>query len=312
MLLFLLSINTILFKTIPQIIKKQSNFHLNNKHKLGYDLDALCKVYPELIPFVFISNYESKTIDFANPEAVKALNTALLFLDYNINFWEFPNTNLCPPIPGRVDYIHHVADLIKLSNISTKISVLDIGTGASCIYPILGHAEYKWNFVATDIDKTSLKYAQNIINKNNLSDFISLRLQKDNSQIFKGVIKKEDNFHVSICNPPFYKSEAEAIEATTKKQKGLNREENKLVKNFSGTQNELWYKGGEKAFTHNYLYESSLFKTQCVWFTTLVSKRDLVKGIYASLKKLGATDIKTITMEQGNKISRIVAWTFKQ
>lgn len=263
------------------------------------------------MPFVFENKYETKTIDFANPKAVKALNTALLFKYYKLNFWEFPDTHLCPPIPGRVDYIHHIAGLLKSSKITDDIHVLDIGTGASCIYPVLGQSEYNWTFVGTDIDEVSLKYAQKIINENHLGDSISLRLQKDNSQMFNGILNEDDSFSVSICNPPFYKSEAEAIESTKRKLKGLNREGGKIVRNFSGTQNELWYKGGEKAFIHNYLYESSLFKTQCVWFTTLVSKKDLVKGMYSSLKKLGATDIKTIHMGQGNKISRIVAWTFK-
>lgn len=288
-----------------------TKFHLKNKHKSGYDLGALCEAYPDLLPFVFENKYETKTIDFANPKAVKALNTALLFKHYNINFWEFPDSNLCPPIPGRVDYIHHIANLLKLSKISDNINVLDIGTGASCIYPILGQAEYNWKFVATDIDETALEYAQKIINKNGLNNVIELRFQKEASQIFKGILNEGDVFSVSICNPPFYKSETEALEATTRKLQGLNREGDTIVRNFSGTQNELWYKGGEKAFIHNYLYESSLYKNHCVWFTTLVSKKDLVKGMYASLKKLGATDIKTIHMGQGNKISRIVAWTFK-
>lgn len=292
-------------------IKTNQNFHSKNKHKSGYDLDALCEKYPDVLPHVFENKYQTKTIDFANPKAVKALNTALLVKDYNIKFWEFPDTNLCPPIPGRVDYIHHIADLLKSSKITDNIHVLDIGTGASCIYPILGVAEYNWRFVATDIDKNSLKSAQKIIDKNNLKDSIELRHQKELSQIFKGVLNEEDCFSVSICNPPFYKSEAEALEATSRKLKGLKKDDKPIIRNFSGTQNELWYKGGEKAFIHNYLYESSLFKSQCVWFTTLVSKKDLVKGMYASLKKLGATNIKTINMGQGNKVSRIVAWTFQ-
>ncbi|GAA4897961.1 23S rRNA (adenine(1618)-N(6))-methyltransferase RlmF [Flaviramulus aquimarinus] len=270
----------------------------------------MCEAYPDLLAFVFENKYETKTIDFANPKAVKALNTALLFKYYHIKFWEFPDTNLCPPIPGRIDYIHHVSDLLKPSKTIENINVLDIGTGASCIYPLLGNAAYHWNFVATDIDKNALQNAQKIIDNNDLNKVITLRYQKEASQIFKGVLNEDDRFSVTICNPPFYKSETEAIEATTRKLKGLHSESHTFVRNFSGTQNELWYKGGEKAFLHTYLYESSLFKKQCVWFTTLVSKKDLVKGMYTSLKKLGATDIKTIAMGQGNKISRIVAWTF--
>lgn len=291
-------------------MKTNQNFHPKNKHKSGYDLQALCEVYPDLLPFVFENKYETKTIDFANPKAVKALNSALLKKDYKINFWEFQDTNLCPPIPGRVDYIHYVSDLLKSSNIKENIKVLDIGTGASCIYPLLGNAEYNWKFVATDIDNNSLQQAQKIIDKNGLSDSISLRFQKDSSQILKRILEKDDKFSVAICNPPFYKSEAEALDATTRKLKGLKKEGEKIVRNFAGTHNELWYEGGEKAFIHNYLYESSLFKENSTWFTSLVSKKELVKGMYISLKKLGAASIKTIPIGQGNKISRIVAWKF--
>lgn len=258
-----------------------------------------------------MNKYQTKTIDFANPKAVKALNTALLIKYYNIKFWEFPDSNLCPPIPGRVDYMHHIFDLLKSNNITNNIHVLDIGTGASCIYPILGQAAYHWNFVATDIDENSLKHAHKIINKNDLQHTISLRHQTKATQIFKGVLNEDDKFSVSVCNPPFYKSETEALEATTRKLQGINSTEANIVRNFSGTPNELCFKGGEKAFIHNYLFESSLFKNQCIWFTILVSQKDLVKGIQVSLKKLGSTQVKIINMGQGNKISRIVAWTFQ-
>ena len=72
----------------------------------------------------------------------------------------------------------------------------------------------------------------------------------------------------------------------------------------------MWYKGGEKAFLHNYLYESSLFKNQCFWYTTLVSNKENVKSMYVSLNKLGATTIKTLPIKIGQKKSRVVAWTF--
>lgn len=291
--------------------KTYPNFHPNNKHKSGYDLDVLCKGYPDLLPFVFVNKYETKTIDFANPKGVKALNIALLKMYYNIDFWEFSDAHLCPPIPGRVDYIHHISDLLKSTKIEDNIKVLDIGTGASCIYPLLGHAEYNWSFVGADIDAESLKQAQTIVDKNNLNEVISLRHQKDNSKIFKGILNEDDAFSLSICNPPFYKSEQEALEATTRKLKGLNREGAGVVRNFSGTHNELWCKGGEKTFINNYLYESSLYKNSCYWFTSLVSKKDLVRGIQVSIKKLGATEFKVINMGQGNKQSRILAWTFK-
>lgn len=282
--------------------------HPKNKHTKDYDFKALCEVFPRLKDFVFVNNYGNETINFAKPEAVKALNTALLKKYYGIEFWEFPNENLCPPIPGRVDYIHHLADLLKSDKVNENINILDIGTGATCIYPLLGNATYGWKFTGTDIDKTSLECAQKIINENKLENFIELRRQPSPSNIFKGIINNQEIFSASMCNPPFYKSAAEASKENLKKTTGLGLKNKE--RNFSGIANELHYTGGEKAFVHNYLYESSLFKTKCKWFSTLVSKKENVKSMYHSLKKLGATEIKTIPMTHGNKITRIVAWTF--
>jgi len=288
----------------------KSNLHPKNKHQSDYDFSELCKVYPPLKDYVFVNKYETKTIDFSNAKAVKKLNKALLFAYYNLTFWDFPDENLSPPIPGRVDYIHYLADLLKASGLNKNVKLLDIGTGASCIYPILGNAEYGWPFVASDIDEKALKSAEQILMKNNLTAAIKLRHQTDSTQIFTGILNSSDMFSATMCNPPFYRSEEEAMQANIRKLKGLGASSNTVARNFSGRFNELCYKGGEKAFVHTYLYESSLYKTQSFWYTTLVSKKENLESIYASLKKLKATDIKTIPMYHGNKITRIVAWTF--
>lgn len=284
--------------------------HKNNLHNNSYDFDKLTQTCEALKPFVFENAYKNQTIDFANPQAVKILNKALLMTHYDISFWEFPDENLCPPIPGRADYIHHLADLLKRNQLDTNVNILDIGTGATCIYPLLGNALYNWTFVGTDIDLKSLQTAQTIVDKNDLNNRIELRLQEEAICILKGIIKPSDRFTASMCNPPFFKSEAHAIEATKIKLKGLGKQNDKVVKNFSGTSKELSYKGGEKAFVHNYLYESSHYKKQCFWFTSLVSNVSHVKSMKASLEKLGATEIQVLDMIHGNKISRVIAWTF--
>jgi 23S rRNA (adenine1618-N6)-methyltransferase len=288
----------------------KAKFHPKNVHQKGYDFTKLCEVYPQLKQFVFVNKYGTETIDFANPEAVKAINTALLFKYYNITFWDFPDDNLCPPIPGRVDYIHHLNDLLTSSGIPENAKIIDVGVGANCIYPLLGNAVYGWSFLGTDIDKKSLDRAEKIIKKNKLSEVIKLIQQKDSTHIFTGILNETDKFSATICNPPFYKSQEDAMQANARKLEGLGDRNDSETRNFSGKQQELWYKGGEKAFIHTYLYESSMFKKQCFWYSTLVSKKENVPGMYDSLKKLGATEIKTIPMHQGNKITRIVAWTF--
>jgi len=289
---------------------KQNRLHKNNKHIKGYNFETLIASVPELEAFVFTNTYEKETIDFANPQAVKILNTALLKLHYGINYWEFPDAHLCPPIPGRVEYIHLLNDVLIASGIQTKATVFDIGTGATCIYPLLGHMTYGWTFLASEIDKHVIKNAQQIIDKNKLNSAITLKFQNNKQSIFEGMLSSTDQITASMCNPPFYKNETEAIENTQRKLKGLGQKADTLVRNFSGTAKELWYPGGEKAFLHNYLYQSSLLKTNCFWFTSLVSKKEHVKSMQASLKKLGATTIKVLDLSLGNKMSRVVAWTF--
>ena len=284
----------------------KNSLHNNNK----YDFDLLVQNNDDLKPYVFVNDFQTQTIDFSDSKAVKALNTALLYSHYNVRFWEFPDGNLCPPIPSRADYMHHLSDLLRRSGLETDITILDVGVGASCIYPLLGNALFNWKFVGADIDEKSLHIAKKIIDKNFLANVIALRRQNDAQNILKGVLQPSDRFTASVCNPPFFKSQAEALEATKTKLKGLGKEGDPVVRNFSGTPKELCYAGGEKAFLHNYLYESSHYKQQCFWFTSLVSNVSLVRSMQASLEKLGASEFQVLDMIQGNKVSRVVAWSF--
>jgi 23S rRNA (adenine1618-N6)-methyltransferase len=283
---------------------KEKGLHPKNKFNKGYDFDALIVENPLLKEFVLENKFGSISIDFSNPNAVKELNKALLFSYDKLNLWNFSDENLCPPIPGRLDYILHLSDLLSEEK---DIKILDIGTGATCIYPLLGVAEFNWNFIATDIDLDSLDSAQDIIDDNNLDANIKLRQQFDEQQILKGILEEDDFFSATMCNPPFYKSAEEARGANRRKSRNLG---NNAVRNFSGNNNELWYKGGEKVFLHNYLYESSLFSNKSKWFTSLVSKKENVESLQNSAKKLGAEEFKVINMNQGNKVTRIVCWRF--
>lgn len=284
--------------------------HPNNKHQLGYDLDRLCSDSPNLKTFVFQNAHGQQSVDFSNPKAVKALNAALLKTHYNIVFWEFPDAHLCPAIPGRVDYLHYVKDLLDEFGITEAIRVLDIGTGANCIYPLLGVSQFNWKFVASEVDENALAIAQQILNSNELQNHVDLRLQKNSRHILRGILNESDRISVCICNPPFYKSEGEAISATSRKLKGLQGKGSEFVRNFSGTASELWCKGGEAQFLDNYVYESELYKEQCQWFTTLVSKKEHIRPLKVKLKRSGVKQTKVIKMQHGNKESRILAWTF--
>jgi len=305
---------------------EKTSFHPRNPHRFRYDFEVLINACHELKDFVYTNEHHigssdseqaKQTIDFSNPEAVKALNKALLISNYDIQYWDIPSNYLCPPIPGRADYIHYLADLLAETNNGVipkgeNVVGLDIGIGANCIYPIIGNSAYHWRFVGTDIAEQALQNCKKIIANNpKLIDAVSLQLQVEPRFIFKNIMLPEDKFAFTICNPPFHNSAEEAAKSALRKVNTLNdKKTSKPILNFGGQNAELWCNGGEIGFITQMIYESAKYPEQCLWFTTLVSKKDNLKNIYKLLNKVGVAEFKTIDMAQGQKISRIVAWTF--
>ncbi|WP_442800754.1 23S rRNA (adenine(1618)-N(6))-methyltransferase RlmF [Shewanella sp. AS16] len=301
--------------------KTNKGLHPRNQHNQGYDFPALIQASGPLAAHVRPTSYGEASIDFGDPAAVKALNAALLKHSYGILEWDIPAGFLCPPIPGRVDYLHYAADLLAQGGKppkGQKIRVLDIGTGANGVYPLLGIASYGWQFVASDIDEIALANVARIATANpKIQPRLELRLQREKQAIFEGIIGMDERFDLTICNPPFHASQAEASAGTQRKLANLrhNRgesrpQESKAVLNFGGRQAELWCEGGERRFLQQMLQESAGFGSQCLWFSSLVSKADNLKPCYRLLAKLGAKEVQTMEMHQGNKITRVLAWSF--
>ncbi|WP_075344257.1 23S rRNA (adenine(1618)-N(6))-methyltransferase RlmF [Tenacibaculum agarivorans] len=283
--------------------------HPRNIHKdSAYDFEQLVAVHPDLKAFVFVNNYNSKTIDFSNSDAVIALNKVLLKHYYKINDWQLPKGFLCPPIPSRVDYIHYVADVLPKEK--KQIKGLDVGVGANAIYCILGAQVYNWEMVGCDINLESVEAAKiNIGFTPKLQEKVSIVHQSNNAHIFEGIITPNDYFDFTMCNPPFHSSKEDAIKATSRKLKNLNDEEFKL--NFGGKENELWCNGGESLFLKRMIKQSILVKEQVGIFTSLVSKKESLPKLEKQLKKLKAS-FKIIPMEHGNKKTRILIWSFSK
>ncbi len=293
---------------------QSTRFHTRNKNKDPYDLEAMTVALPELASFITPNPKGEKTINFSDALAIRALNKAILKHYYKIDYWEFPLSHLTPPIPGRADYLHHIADFLlsKGHNIE-HIQCIDIGTGASCIYPIIGVIEYNWKFLASDIDKRSLKTAQAIIAKNKLlSHHIQLRLQAHKHKIFEGIIKPNEQYDITICNPPFYKSRQEAETVNKNRiRKMTGKVPAKSERNFSGTSNELIYPGGELKFIQQMVSESFKIKTSVRWFSTLISNKYHLKKIKQQLEQTQAKTIELIDLKTANKVSRIIVWSYQ-
>lgn len=297
--------------------QEKVRLHIRNKNRERYDLKALVIAEPLLADHIKPNKYGDDSVDFSNPAAVKLLNKALLHHYYGIKNWDFPEDNLVPPIPGRADYLHYMADLLSQSNFGIipdgdKITCLDIGVGANCIYPIIGVSEYGWDFIASDIDPKSIESAEKIVNDNEqLQNKVVCKLQQDPTSYFSGIISEDQKIDLTVCNPPFHSSTEEAEKGTKRKVRNLSGKKVETPElNFAGISSELICEGGESGFIHQMILESEKFSKNCYWFSTLVSKKSNLKGIYKTLGNLEVKNVKTIAMGTGNKSTRIIAWTF--
>lgn len=297
--------------------KETSSLHPRNQHRDRYDFVALTHALPELARHVIRNKSAYDTIDFFDPDSVKALNKALLLHHYGLDYWEIPDGYLCPSIPGRADYIHYMADVLASFNHDVvprgkKITGLDIGIGANAVYPIIAIKEYGWNFIGTEVHLPSLESAQRIADRNpSLSTKLSIRRQHNINKIFEGIIQADEFIDLVVCNPPFHNGSKEAHLATMRKLKNLSPDKEPLpVLNFGGKDNELWRAGGELQFAYDMVRESQTFATSCFLFSIMLSKKISIEPIVKALKKTAATEIKEITMTNGQKTSRIMIWSF--
>lgn len=293
----------------------KAELHPRNRHRGRYDFSALLHRSPTLARFLHPNPNGDRTIDFADPTAVKALNAALLRQFYGIDHWDLPPGYLCPPIPGRADYIHHAADLLAEGRAIPRgaaVAVLDIGTGANCIYPLLGRHEYGWRFVGSEIDPTALANARQIVAANpTLTGFVDCRRQTSPGAIFRGIVEPGERFALSLCNPPFHSSAQEAAAGSERKVRNLGTGRGaRPPLNFGGRNNELWCPGGEAAFIARMITESATLPDTCLWYTTLVSKAANLPALRHALTAVRAVEVRIVPMAQGQKQSRLLAWSF--
>ena len=156
--------------------------------------------------------------------------------------------------------------------------------------------------------------AQAIIDANEgLADAIELRHQPSPARVFHGIVRRDERFDLVMCNPPFHASMEDARAGSARKWKNLGRGAGPArapVLNFGGRSAELVCAGGEAGFILRMIEESALIPRQCRWFTSLVAKAGNLRAIESALSAAGVRARRIIEMAQGQKRSRIVAWTY--
>lgn len=305
----------------------------------------LAEEYPELKPFLryrfkFRKNqsiatkpHRVATIDFKDPRATRAYNAVLLKKYFGLTLELLPGS-LCPAVPNRLNYIHWVEDLLGSIAFSDGVDTrapafhgLDIGTGSSCIHPLLiCRIHASWRMSGTDINPQSIEIANRNVNTNNFIERISLFLTKEISeavhsnldkgacQIFQPHFFAETRrgqvtssrfcYDFTMCNPPFYGDDTELARLREFKAKGP------FGGAHEGTATELFTAGGELAFLTQMVKESYLYKDEVGWFTSMVGKKSTVLDLLRTLKQQEIHETTISELNQGKTLRWVVGWTF--
>ncbi len=290
--------------------------HPNNPFKTDYALLELAELVPALKNHFIQTKAAKLSLDFSQPEAVKNLNKALLMQQYNIRYWDLPTGYLTPPVPGRLDYLLYLADLLAESNAGVvptgkEVRLLDIGCGAACIFPLLAQSHFRWLAVGTEVDAKALKAARAIAQMNpSLKGKVEIRQQTSTEQLFAGVTTAEERFDCCVCNPPFYESAEEARRVNQRKWQQLPSARAGSGRNFGGQSHELHRPGGEKAFAIQLVKESQDRPKLCTWFSIMLSNKAHETPVYQALLRAKAARVEVLPLQIGNKETRAIAWRF--
>ncbi|KAL6629265.1 hypothetical protein ACP70R_029030 [Stipagrostis hirtigluma subsp. patula] len=307
------------------------SIHPRNRYAAAApDFAALAELYPSFRPFVSVSGRGRASIDFTDFAATRELTRVLLLHDHGVNWW-IPDGQLCPTVPNRSNYIHWIEDLLSSNLIppissSGNVKGFDIGTGANCIYPLLGASLLGWSFVGSDVTDIALEWAKKNVESNpHIAQLIEIRnanavpfstgsetigreaarentldpaddQEKSKPPILVGVVKEGECFDFCMCNPPFFESIEEA---------GLNPRTS-----FGGTTEEMVCPGGELAFITHIIEDSVSLKNSFRWFTSMVGRKANLKLLISKVREAGASVVKTTEFVQGQTARWGLAWSF--
>ncbi|XP_012871770.1 PREDICTED: methyltransferase-like protein 16 [Dipodomys ordii] len=247
------------------------SMHARNRYKdKPPDFAYLASKYPDFKQHVQMNLNGRVSLNFKDPEAVRALTCTLLKEDFGLSI-DIPLERLIPTVPLRLNYIHWVEDLIghQESDKSTLRRGIDIGTGASCIYPLLGATLNGWYFLATEVDDMCFNYAKKNVEQNNLSDLIKV-VKVPQKTLLMDALKEESEiiYDFCMCNPPFFANQLEA--------KGVNSRNPRRPPPSSvntGGITEIMAEGGELEFVKRIIHDSLQLKKRLRWYSCMLGKK---------------------------------------
>lgn len=177
------------------------------------------------------------------------------------------------------------------------------GTGASCIYPLLGcRLHENWSFYCTELDEQSSSVARLNITQNGLEERIKLfNVKSTNDELF--MVVGAESFHFCMCNPPFYSSIADIQRRKELKQAVASTQ-------LEYTPSESIYPGGEVAFVGQIISESLRLGKQITWYTSLLGLKESINVLERRLKDHQVPQVKILPSQVGTTKRWVLAWSF--
>lgn len=328
--------------------RERATIHPRNKYSENPpDFGLLASIYPTFQPFVFYSRDGRPRIDWKDYNATRELTRVLLLHDHGINWW-IPDGQLCPTVPNRSNYVHWIEDLLSSEIIVDNqadggvVRGFDIGTGANCIYPLLGSSLLGWRFVGSDVSDVALEWAEkNVKNNPHISGLIEIRKVENNEEDglqIEDIRDSECNIHnlddactgtsvscpaelhsgvkMSYQGPPVLVGVVKDEEKfdfcmcnppffETMEEAGLNPKTA-----CGGTSKEMVCPGGEQAFITRIIEDSVKLKQSFRWYTSMVGRKSNLKILISKLRAVGVTIVKTTEFVQGQTCRWGLAWSF--
>ncbi|XP_054431869.1 RNA N6-adenosine-methyltransferase METTL16 isoform X1 [Pteronotus mesoamericanus] len=284
------------------------SMHARNRYKdKPPDFAYLASKYPDFKKHVQMNLNGRVSLNFKDPGAVRALTCTLLKEDFGLSI-DIPLERLIPTVPLRLNYIHWVEDLIghQASDKSTLRRGIDIGTGASCIYPLLGSTLNGWYFLATEVDDMCFNYAKKNVEQNNLSDLIKV-VKVPQKTLLMDALKEESEivYDFCMCNPPFFANQLEA--------KGVNSRNPRRPPPSSvntGGITEIMAEGGELEFVKRIIHDSLQLKKRLRWYSCMLGKKCSLAPLKEELRIQRVPKVTYTEFCQGRTMRWALAWSF--
>ncbi|CAG2064644.1 unnamed protein product, partial [Timema podura] len=242
--------------------------------------------YPQFRKFAHQGLSGKMTINFKDTAALHALSTTLLEKDFNLKV-NIPTDRLIPTIPSRLNYILLIEDLLDCGGRRAgDVHGIDIGTGASCVYSLLAAKTKQWKMLATEVDKESVKFAIENVQRNNLQHLILVK-SVSHTVVLKGALEEDYSYDFCMCNPPFFSAESELNPSVKRRSPNRPHPRNGLT----GSLQEVVVMGGEVAFIKRMIEESLELKTTIKIYSSLVGHKSSLTPLKNALKQAGVSNM---------------------